>query len=248
MDKNVTIIGIDCATDPAKMGLALGIWRNQAAAILKVKAGDRREPPARTVVDWISDVNPTLVAMDAPLGWPADLGQMLAKHTAGNRLGIPPNVLFRRKTDQLVKAELGRQPLDVGADRIARTAHAALQLLDELRTITGFTIPLAWHPAVEGVSAIEVYPAATLTAHGIQASGYKKKSDEKSRMKIIVNLQRHLELPRDTSLLRDNADVLDAGVCVLAAADFLGDRTVKPTDMATSQKEGWIWFCRREQS
>lgn len=243
--KNVTIIGIDCATDPAKMGLALGIWCNQAADILKVKAGDRRKPPARTIADWVSDENPTLVAMDAPLGWPANLGQMLIKHSAGDNLGIPPNVLFRRKTDQVVKAELGRQPLDVGADRIARTAHAALQLLDELRTITGFTIPLAWHPAVKSVSAIEVYPAATLTAYGMQASGYKKKSDEKVRMKIIVNLRRHLELPRDTTLLRDNADVLDAGVCVLAAADFLGGRTVKPTDMALAQKEGWIWFRRR---
>ena len=239
----VTIIGVDCATNPTKVGLALGIWRNQAVAILEVKAGSHKQPLAQTIAGWISDETPTLVAMDAPLGWPTNLGHSLVQHSAGGHLGIDANNLFRRKTDQVVREKLGRQPLDVGADRIARTAHAALQLLDELRTLSGCAIPLAWNSRVESISVIEVYPAATLIAYSIQASGYKKKGEAGNRLEIIEGLRRYLDLPEDTSLMESNADILDAGVCVLAAADFLRDRVVQPTDMATAKKEGWIWFC-----
>ena len=43
----------------------------------------------------------------------------------------------------VVRDRIGKQSLDVGADRIARTAHAALQLLHELRGRLGKPIPLA---------------------------------------------------------------------------------------------------------
>jgi predicted RNase H-like nuclease len=238
----VKIIGVDCATNPAKVGLALGIWRGQAAAILEVKAGSHKEPLAQTIIDWMPDAIPALIAMDAPLGWPVSLGRLLVQHMAGDHIDVDANQLFRRRTDCVVREKLSRQPLDVGADRIARTAHAALQLLDELRARSGYAVPLAWESRVEGVAAIEVYPAATLTAYGIQASGYKKKNDVEARKRIIERLREYLEMPEDTAPMEANADVLDAGVCVLAAADFLQGKVVQPTDMARAKKEGWIWF------
>jgi hypothetical protein len=41
--------------------------------------------------------------------------------------------MFRRMTDRAIHKNVGRTPLDVGADWIARTAHAALRFLAELR-------------------------------------------------------------------------------------------------------------------
>jgi predicted nuclease with RNAse H fold len=238
----VTIIGIDCATDPTKVGLALGAWSGGRAKIWDVVLGGREEPLAQVVTNWLARDMPILIALDAPLGWPAKLGSQLEHHSAGEPIGIAPNKLFRRETDQGVKEKLGRQPLDVGADRIARTAHATLHLLGEIRRISGYPIPLAWHPEVEGVSAIEVYPAATLMAYGIQSSGYKKKGQADSREEIVERLCTLLDLPDDTSLILSNADALDSAVCVLAAADFLNGRAVQPSDIATAKKEGWIWF------
>jgi predicted nuclease with RNAse H fold len=238
----VTIIGIDCATDPANVGLALGTWGGGRAKIQDVVLGSREVPLARVAAGWIARDMPILIALDAPLGWPARLGSQLDRHSAGEPLDFQPNELFRRETDQVVKEKLGRQPLDVGADRIARTAHAALHLLGEIRRITGYPIPLAWHHEVEGVSAIEVYPAATLTAYEIQSSGYKKKGQADSRVEIVERLCTLLDLPDDTSLMLSNADALDAAICVLAAADFLAGRAVRPSDMTTAKKEGWIWF------
>jgi hypothetical protein len=81
-------------------------------------------------------------------------------------LGKEPNELFRRATDDDIKLRLGKRPLDVGADRIARTAAAALKLLDRLRRETGRPIPLAWTPDEDPTwRAIEVYPVATRIAH-----------------------------------------------------------------------------------
>ena len=168
---DVTLIGVDCATDPGKVGLALGIWQDHRAQIVEARLGDRAKPLAQTIAGWIPVGRPTLIAMDAPLGWPAKMGQALLSHTAGDPIEVCRDDLFRRTTDRVVQRRLGRRPLDVGADRIARTAHAALQLLQELRAIAEHPIPLAWDRRAKSISAIEVYPAATLTAYDIQASG-----------------------------------------------------------------------------
>ena len=45
--------------------------------------------------------------------------------------------------------------------------------------------------------------------------------------------------------LSDNADVLDAAVCVLAAEDFVAGRATPPTDRSAAEREGWIWTAPR---
>jgi hypothetical protein len=86
-----------------------------------------------------------------------------------------------RRTDASIKEKLGRQSLDVGADRIARTAHSALKILHQLSKRLSTQIPLAWHPRISGIAAIEVYPAATLAAYGISARSYKESDAESAR-------------------------------------------------------------------
>jgi predicted RNase H-like nuclease len=136
----------------------------------------------------------------------------------------------------------GKQPLDGGANFIARTAHAALVLLEGVRELTGASIPTALDPALEsGVQAIEVYPGATLAAYGIDAPGYKRRAGIDARLALLGFLRDHLTLPDDTSLMEANGDALDAALCILAGADFLLGRCAGPENLEVSRKEGWIW-------
>jgi hypothetical protein len=107
-------------------------------------------------------------------------------------------------------------------------------------------VPLAWDPDFPGpCGAIEVYPAGTLKAMGLRAGGYKK--DRERRAKLARTLGRHMTLPRGIAA---NEHVLDACVCVLAAADFLAGRAPGPddaADAARAEREGWIWVRQAEE-
>ena len=245
------IIGIDCATEGAKTGLALAVLDNGELRIDQATVGDRRRCPRAIVLEWLTDSDDaTLLAIDAPLGWPEPLVTSLTSHTAGARIAAPANCMFRRETDRFVQRELRKTPLDVGADRIARTAHAALRLLGELRDELGAAIPLAWQPSDATEHAvIEVYPAATLEAHGIRSSRYKATKDRDLRGRMLEDLHsksnvRNMEPPVLNALSR-NADMLDAAVCALAAADFISGRAMPPPDRRLAEREGWIWVARR---
>jgi hypothetical protein len=152
--------------------------------------------------------------------------------------------MFRRCTDNVVADQIKKRPLDVGADRIARTAHAALALLEDLRKRTDREIPLAWETRpVSGLCAIEVYPAATLRAHNLKDTGYKKKECGQERRAILDQLaQQGIQLSSDSRKTCAKCDdVLDAVICVLAGVDFLCGDVISPVDMETARKEGWIW-------
>ena len=246
---NVTLIGIDCATQPKKTGLALGVWDGTAVSVQKAIVGQNKQSIAETIHSWLPTSAPVLLAIDAPLGWPAPLGQALVHHQAGALLPPPANHLFRRETDRFVQQTFGKTPLDVGADRIARTAHTALGVLQELRDITEHNIPLAWEPTeANRIRAIEVYPAATLTVllrEQLPVPPYKGKNGANGRKYILNHLQDHLHLPEDRSLIEANDDVLDAVICLLCATDFLQGRTISPQNKELAQKEGWIWIRQR---
>ena len=145
MDKT-TIIGIDCATVDSKVGLALGTADSNGCIVERAAAWTKGSKVVETVVECLDHTDRALIALDAPLGWPRPLGRGLADHRAGSSFAVTANELFRRETDRHVKKQFGKQPLDVGADRIAGTAVSALNLLGEIRRITGLPIPLAWQP------------------------------------------------------------------------------------------------------
>lgn len=245
-DKSSTVmnvIGIDCATDPKKIGLSRARIDNEKLYLLDAKIGNKQFGIVDQIGDWISD-QATLIAMDAPLGWPDALGAGLKPHQAGQSLNGDPNHLFRRETDRFVKLTTGKQPLDVGADRIARTAHAALALLDNIRKQTGKYIPLAWTPSITQTSVIEVYPAATLLAYGLPASSYKDSSKEHqiTRSEIIDGLEADMDLGDCRPALQSNADILDSALCCFAGYDFLMGNCIPPENLPLAKKEGWIWI------
>ena len=239
-----TIVGVDCATDPRKVGLALARVDSAKARLLAAECGSDSPSMAGRIAEWMGEASEVLLALDAPLGWPLDLGSTLAGHSAGEVVGGDPNRLFRRQTDRAVHAAIGKLPLDVGADRIARTAVAALRLLDELRTRTGHEIPLAWKSELSEPAAIEVYPAGTLVALGLRSSGYKEPSQTERRREILQVVSERIELRVEGRVMLQDADVLDAALCVVAGLDFLSGKAIPPEEPEIARREGWIWVRR----
>ena len=244
MYPETVIVGIDCATVAEKVGLAIGRMSDGGLELTKIAVGIRGEPVGEMVSRWIKGETRVLLAIDAPLGWPANLGESLSTHVAGGKLSVESNQLFRRETDRFIKREIGKQPLDVGADRIARTALAALNIIETVRRVTGTPLPLAWKRDYrEDIAAIEVYPAALLAAYGLPNSGYKKSSDTEKRQEIIAGLAARWTMSCDPRSMIESDDVLDAAICVLAGYEFLSNKAMQPEDQSLAKKEGWIWTC-----
>jgi predicted nuclease with RNAse H fold len=239
-----TIIGIDAATEAKKLGLARGRVEGDRLVVSEVVLGSEVGSVTDTIASWVAA--DTLIAIDAPLGWPLPLGQALREHRAGVVIEANAHDLFRRVTDRFVHETLRKPPLEVGADRIARTAHMALRRLSELRRATRLDIPLAWAPGVQGVACIEVYPAATLKARGIDPSGCKGKKDGTAahRRRVLEAVRDELHLGFEDGRLVGSDDRLDAVLCVLAGVDFLRGQCIAPDDCQRerAEVEGWIWF------
>jgi predicted RNase H-like nuclease len=210
----MNIIGVDCATQDKNIGVACAQLTVSRLEVLDVYVGDRAGSVLEYLVKSCVHEGPTLLALDAPLGWPAALGPALVGHAAGGHIPIEANTLFRRRTDACIKEKLDRQSLDVGADRIARTAHSALGILHALEGRLSTRIPLAWNPQINRIAAIEVYPAATLAAYGIPARGYKEPDAKYARKEILDSLQKLLTIQCSIDSMLGDADALDAAVCV----------------------------------
>ena len=237
------IVGVDCATVHTKVGVALaervdGRWH------LKEVAAGAKIHPFDQIEAWLGEGHDSLLfALDAPLGWPRGLSESLLHHQAGQPLSIGPDFLFRRETDRFVQHLTGKRALDVGADRIARTAQWALLFLSIVRQSLQEPVPLAWGtPLGSRAAAIEVYPAATLLSHGCSLQDYKKKAEGRAaRNRIYAILEEKLVCDPKCITAVDNADAIDAIACVLAGIDFLDGKAVPPIDLPLAQQEGWIW-------
>ncbi|WP_321992608.1 DUF429 domain-containing protein [Marispirochaeta aestuarii] len=244
---SVLLIGIDCAVDPSNTGLCLAQYRKgEALRVLEACSGFK-DSPAEIAARWIA-ANPglpVLLGMDAPLGWPVSLSEALRTHRAGDVLPSAANELFRRYTDVFTARAIGKRPMDVGADRIARTAHAALRLLDEIRRLSSLSFSPGWDPRAAARSAVlETYPAAWLKVSGLPDRSYKKKEQLDQRKFILAELEKELfmEVPREPFL--EDADILDALVCTLVCRDYREGRVIRPPAEKESlvRREGWIWL------
>lgn len=245
----IRILGIDCAVDPRRVGLASAIYRGGRLEETEVLA----PRDGRQMAEWLADRArgmTSLLAVDSPLGWPAPLAAALAGHRAGVPIPTGPDALFRRATDRFVREHAGKQPLEVGADRIARTAVAALRLLGEVADLLGGPIPLAWAPRrLAVVSAIETYPAAWLLSRGLPARAYKDASAEAlaRREAILTAIRPSLGTGEEAlETLRASSHLLDACICLFCGVDFLCGRCSPPPDPELAAIEGWIWFSRSE--
>jgi hypothetical protein len=237
------VIGIDCAVQPKNVGVAVGFVVDRKVNVTDANAG--AGTVVERVVSEIEDSAVALLALDSPLGWPVALGAELAAHRAGQPIITYPNRVFRRDTDRFVRQQTGKQPLDVGADRIARAAWAALTLLADIRERTGKPIELAWRNELTEPACIEVYPAATLETHGLSSRGYKgnEPHHRQRRATIVAALAGDLTMPDSVAAKAiANDHVLDAVICLVAAADFLAGSCALPADADSARREGWIWF------
>lgn len=232
------IIGIDCSTDPRKVGVAFyDGHRNEVTRV-----GEQNVSIPDVIASWIDPSARTLLALDAPLGWPADFSE-LATHEAGGFVAGKRSEMFNRVTDRFVASRVGKPALRVGADRIAMTAHWALELLQKIREKTNLALPLAWDPEFASAAVIEVYPAATLRARGIPCVSYKEASAPhlEIRYKIVNSLESDLSFEKVRETMLSSSDVLDAVICCLAGRDFLQGAALEPIASAPVRKEGWIW-------
>jgi hypothetical protein len=227
----------------------MGAYINGTVAVNEVFVGSSE--PAEVIAPVIKEEGPALLAFDSPLGWPEPMGRLLTEHEASAALPVDANHLFRRDADRFVKRKIGKQSLDVGADRIARTAHAAVGLLEQIRALSDAEIPLGWQDqALNQAACIEVYPAATLEAIGISSRGYKgnKEAHRHARTKLLGELEGILRLSEaaaEQAVASD--DAFDAALCCVAAADFLLGNVYEPIDIDLARKEGWIWVRRIEE-
>lgn len=248
----IFVIGIDCATNLRKVGAAFSLIVPGERPTIENLAEVSIPRIASRLEQALSAGHRALLALDSPLGWPAALGPALTVHRAGRRIPIAADLLFRRATDQWVTSVTGQRPLDIGADKIARTAHATLELLNEVRELTGTQLPMAWRSDFsEKAACIEVYPAATLKACGLPTTGYKGKDQaaREQREHIVDNLEPLLDVSTNCrASLVANDHALDAAVCVLAASDFLTGLARPPENEALAHQEGWIWVRSRNDT
>lgn len=171
------LVGLDAASQLDKFGYAIGTLANGQISVSDVGLLKGKGDPGaleRLIAPALRDAERALIAIDAPLGWPKALVPALAHHSAGARIATPKAAMFARRTDEVVYRKIGKKPLEVAADKIARAAHTALEVLDQLRLATAKPLPLAWRSDTGGCAVIEVYPAATLKARRLDDSGYKK--------------------------------------------------------------------------
>lgn len=238
IDAAVGIISIDCATDPRRVGLALGELSKNGLIIREVGIGRRKGPKSRNdpplparVADWVRGGSRTLIALDAPLGWPVAMSNHLPNHQAGKFLAVKADDLFSRHTDIVVRNKIGKRPLELGPNLIARTALSALSLIEDIAQHLGTKISLAWSLDDLGyVAAVEVYPAATVLAHRPESQLHAEDKLD------LIRQQLDSDQPKG---IGDTLDIIDACLCVVAAADFLrGDAA--PPDNAGLGPEGGL--------
>jgi len=286
----IHLFGVDCAAQAEQTGILHARWepdrepdRKLGPTVDAVIEGASFEILATRMLEFLphgseaasvseqSQAAPAVLALDAPLGWPESLATALSEHRAGDRLSPDADLLFRRETDRVVRASLGKQTLDVGADRIARTAVSALGLLDRIRSGPGSALSalatlttedqlLAFrreagllrspeHGGSLGTGSVvaeEVYPAGWLHIAGLPSRGYKKASQREVRETILADLETRCVLEIDPSRLLGNADLLDGLICLLCAVDTMEGRCPGPESCgvhsATAKAEGWIWL------
>ena len=224
------VVGLDMSTDKKKQGVALGRIVGGRLEIERVGNG-------RILREVMHDKKSALVAIDSPLGWPVLMRTALCGHQVGEKIAKSRAFIFQRNTDLFVGKRLpGITPFWVGADKIGCTAHAACELLSGrgIRVLLEMKIP-------KGLSAIEVYPSATLCAHGWKG---------KERGEVVEKLatEENVVFLGETKQCVKTQHHFDACICLLAARDFWEKKCYTPkeanaTDVA--KVEGWIWVRKK---
>jgi hypothetical protein len=260
----ITLIGWDAAVDPRNNALVRASFGEGDAAgpVLAVDALRRPRNGAElvgTIAGWSRSADQVVICADSPLGWPVGLGMTLASHRAGAAVPLGAEALFRRHTDRDIRRRVGKTPLDVGADRIARTALTVLNVLsavgeslpvDHLPVIALETTSVSAVRSAPSVIVLETYPAGWFASEGIVTRGYRPPAGEGHRRALLSEAREafsrsgaSISSEIDDEAFVKRADDLDALICVFAGVDALRGLAPGPPDdiRADVAVEGWIW-------
>lgn len=242
----MTIVGIDLAVDARNCAISWGRLESGRLIVDRVAMAGSDEV-LDSLLDGVED-RTVLLCIDAPLGWPAEMGRHLAEHRAGAAVTASANDLFRRETDRDIYRRYRKTPLDVGADRIARTALRALQLLSTLRGRTGreIDLPLTLDGiARPGIHVLETYPAGYLAARKFDVKGYRERGAVETRRMVLEKVcsaaGESLELGPPPAEFLPRADLLDSLLCAIAGQIAASGGSPPPTNRTRAAIEGWIW-------
>src|SRR5687768_5908050 len=106
----ILVIGIDCATDNTKVGIAAGLYVDGRVRVTDVQLCSKETSAASLAAHWLTETPRAVIGIDAPLGWPEPLGKSLAGHAAGDHIKTAAHDLFRRETDREVHRTTGKMP------------------------------------------------------------------------------------------------------------------------------------------
>lgn len=238
---SMNIIGLDAAAQDKNIGCILGKYENGHLEVKK--CWDGTQPLVEFIGAGIQASEKSIVAIDAPLGWPVSFRKVLSTHCAGRPLAIEPESFFKRQTDLDIHKRFKKMPLEISADRIARTAFFTLKRIAGIEETLGFRLPLLWSFGELSTSGIvEVYPAATLLANELSIKGYKQKNiDPRKKLLEQLKISYDFTIPNELDLTRIEHD-FDALVCCLACVDFIEERACPPDAIDEKiREEGWIW-------
>lgn len=259
-DSEVLLIGWDAAVDPRNTALSLVRYDPPEVTVEAHAVPRTTGELIATVSQWLQSATATLLCVDSPLGWPYRMAPILSGHVAGTGMRAMADELFRRFTDLDVRRRVGKTPLDVGADRIARTALATLDAIDAVRGSVARTIDLVidiQDPRKDPstVLLLESYPAGWFASEDIGTRGYRPPAGRSQREDLLRQVEHRLQatgLPMkyavERSSLVQRADDLDALVCTLSGIDYLlGRCPAAGSDVREiAHTEGWIW-CKDQR-
>lgn len=258
----MNIIGIDCATENKKIGIVFSTFTENKWTVTEISQGLNIVNLIRKLRSFRQKNEKTLIAFDAPLGFPINLGKFLNSHKAGLPInnwenGYKEHIsqYVDRYTDRVIREKLNLIPLSVGADKISRVTFRTMELIGMIEKELGKKLSLTWKPEnCKDISFIEVYPASTLKSYRQPHNQYKQKKDYYNRNVIIDFISSEVEI--DEKFVRNfpfenKIDALDALICAFTGKEFIKgnltsfDELIDKKDLEEVESivlnEGWIW-------
>ena len=232
-------LGVDLATVDKKTALCALEWPSDGPAriVHRQLGASNKDIVARAR-------SASVIAIDAPFGWPRPWAKAVAAHRPGLAFHAEgaSAVLTSRGTDRWVERETRARPLAVGANLIGATAIRCARLVHEMG------LPIDVGAPLEPPYVCEVYPAAALSGWSVPYRVYKGAKGLEARallVRALVTAGLPVELnPADRMWIEASDDGLDAMIASLVARAVLKGLTDDvPADLSQeAAAEGWIRF------
>jgi predicted nuclease with RNAse H fold len=249
------VAGIDWAAESGKK--AVSILETGDSPGSKWRLSDLKSDPDNDYIRrLVKNEELTCISVDIPFGWPSEFSEFIRDWQPKIRafgIKVPSGPKFRyRVTEEVVTREANKLPLSVSSDRIAVGALAWARISDEL-SLAG-QIDVEGQGNLSEPKIIEVYPAATMKALGIDITDYKK--HRSVRMRVLRDLLAafYVDGVNEDQMLGDrekDSDEIDSLVSAMTGVYYLemqnGWNVRKPQgeEIAAARQEGWIFFPKK---